>query len=66
LPVKAFAAAAAFTSAGAWPGSGPANSCRVPAAPAARAMMIRRWTWPAPAGSFGGRSPGLPSAYIRN
>src|ERR1700722_9502819 len=38
--------AAAFTSAGAWPGSGPADSCR---APAAQAMMIRRWTWPAPA-----------------
>jgi len=29
-------------------------------------MMIRRWTWPAPVGSFGGRSLGLPSAYIGN
>jgi hypothetical protein len=33
---------AAVASAGAWPGSGPANSCRAPAAPAAQAMMIRR------------------------
>jgi len=24
--------------------------------PAAQVMMIRRWTWPAPAGSLGGRS----------
>ncbi len=28
--------------------------------PAAQAMVIRRWTWPAPAGRFGGRSLGLP------
>jgi hypothetical protein len=34
--------------------------------PAARPMMIRRWAWPAPAGSFGGRSLVPPPAYTRN
>ena len=50
------------------PGQGLAQQAHAahPQPPAAQAMMIRRWTGPAPAGSFGGRSPGLPSAYTRN
>ena len=50
------------------PGQGLAQQTQLPRAapPAAQAMMIRRWAWAAPAGSFGGRSLGLPLAYTGN
>jgi len=63
LPVKAFVVPPLSRQQVPGQGSGPANSCR---APAAQAMMIRRWAWPAPAGSFGGQRVRLPSAYTGN